>query len=194
MKRPCEKYLTLAKAIILITFLHLPGFTFSQIDSVLLKRVSRVSVGAYAGIQGLDPGLGLDITSPAFLKQRLTVRIHGNINWLEWYKVQTNDWVTYPELGATLVYNTRPSQRMRLYVEAGPFFLFPSREFSDKKFETGFTGLAGAEMFVSYRPHLTISYFFGGGFALCYADAEKLDNRPGYGDGFIFRNGLRCYF
>jgi len=194
MKRLCKKSLTLGKAVPLLLVLFLPGIGFSQVDSVLLERVSRISAGASMGIQGLDPGLGIDITSPAFLKRSLALRIHGSINWLEWSKVETNDYVTYPELGATLVFNTRPSQRMRLFVEAGPFILFPSREFSDRNFETGFTGLAGAEMFVTYGRHLTVSFFFGGGLSICNADAEKLDSRPGYGDGFLFKNGLRCYF
>ena len=194
MKRPCDKHLNREKAMLLILVLSLPGIGFPQLDSVLLERVSGISVGASMGIQGLDPGLGIDITSPAFLKRSLAVRIHGSINWLEWYKVQTDDWVTYPELGATFVFNTRPSQRMRLFVEAGPFFLFPSGKFSEKNFESGLTGLAGAEMFGSYGPHLTVSYFFGGGLAICNADAERLDTRPGYGYGFIFKTGLRCYF
>ncbi len=194
MKRLFEKVLTLGKAMPLLLALSLPGVAFSQVDSVLLERVSRISVGASLGIQGLNPTLGIDITSPAFLKKSLSVRIHGSTNWHEWYKAQTDDWVTYPELGAALVFNTRPSQRARVFVEAGPFFLFPSRKFSDKNFETGFKGMVGAEMFARHGPHLTISYFFGGGLAFCYADAEKLDNRPAYGDGFIFRTGLRCYF
>jgi len=194
MKRLSEKSVAKVRAILLLLIMSLPGIGSSQVDSVLLERVSRISVGGSVGIQGLNSGLGIDITSPAFLKKSLSVRIHSSINWLEWYKAQTDDWVTYPELGAALVFNTRPSQRMRLFVEAGPFFIFPSREFSDKNFETGFTGLAGAELFSNNGPHRKVSYFFGGGLAICYAVAEKLDNRPAYGDGFIFKTGLRCYF
>jgi hypothetical protein len=194
MKQLCEKSLTLGKAMLLILVLSLPGIGFSQVDSVLLERATRISVGASVGIQGLNPAVGIDITSPAFLKRSLSVRIHGSTNWHEWYKAQTDNWVTYQELGVALVFNTRPSQRARVFVEAGPFFLFPSSNFSDKNFETGFRGLVGAEMFARHGPHRTISYFFGGGLAICYADAEKLDNRPGYGDGFIFKTGLRCYF
>jgi hypothetical protein len=194
MKRRRQKTANLVKAIPLLLVLSLPGIGFSQVDSALWERVSRISIGASLGIQGLNPEIGIDITSPAFLKKSLAVRIHASTNWLEWYKVQTDDWVTYPELAATLVYNTRPSQRTRLFVEAGPFFLFPSRNFSEKNFEPGFKALAGAEMFITYGPHLTVSYFFGAGLAICNADAERLDNRPTYGDGFIFKNGLRCYF
>jgi hypothetical protein len=194
MKRLCEKALTLGKAMPLLLALSLPGIAFSQVDSVLLERVSRISVGASLGMQGLNPALGIDITSPAFLKRSLSVRIHGSTNWHEWYKAQTDNWVTYPELGVALVFTTRPSQRARAFVEAGPFFLFPSRRFSDKNFESGFRGLVGAEMFNRHGAHLTLSYFFGAGLAICYADAEKLNNRPAYGDGFFFKTGLRFYF
>ncbi len=177
-----------------LVFWLLPTQSFSQIDSTLLQRLSGPGIGIFAGTLGVDAGVGLEVSSPSFLKKRFYLRVKGGINWSEWYKVQVDDNVTYPFLGASLVFNTRPMNRSRVFVEAGEFVSFPSDKFSEKKSVYGFSVSTGAELFLTHNPHLTFSYFFGGGLSFCYTTAEKLENKPSYGNGFVFNTGLRAYF
>jgi hypothetical protein len=190
----CTKSRKLAGLLALAFWLLLHVQSFSQIDSTLLQRLCGPGIGIMAGTLGVDAGVGLEISSPSFLKKRFYLRVKGGINWSEWYKAQVDDYVTYPFLGASLVFNTRPMNRTRMFVEAGEFVLFPSDNFSEKKSVYGFSASTGAEYFVAHNPHLTFSYFFGGGLSLCYTSAEKLENNPSYGNGFVFSTGLRAYF
>ena len=132
---------------------------FSQTDSTFLKRVNGINVGVSAVVQGIDAGLGIEVTSPLFLKNKLSLRIRGGVNWHEWYKVQVGNYATYPFLATSLVFNTLPTNRTRVYVEAGPFMLLPSEKFSDKKTVNGFTASTGVEFFSSFKTPLTMSYF-----------------------------------
>jgi len=177
-----------------LTFCLLSAQSFSQIDSVLLQRVSRPGIGVTAGVLGVDTGLGLEVTSSSFLKKRLAIRLKGGINWNEWYMVLMEDKATYPFFSASLVFNTLPMNRSRVFIEAGAFVLLPSNKFSDKESVNGINISTGVELFLTHKPHLTFSYFFGGGLAFCNATAEKLDSRPSYGNGPAFNTGLRAYF
>lgn len=171
----------------------LPTIGYTQMDSALLRRVSCFSLGIVAGVQGSDTGIGLEATSRPLGKSVL-LRFRGGMNWLESYKIQTGDYIAYPSLAAGLVYQIPHTERVRFNIETGPFILFPSSEFSDRASVTGMYLTGGAEFFARCKPGLMLSYFFGGGFAYCDAKAEKLENQPEYGKGFIFTNGLRFYF
>jgi len=167
---------------------------YAQMDSALLRRVSCFSLGITAGVQGSDTGIGLEATSRPLLGKSLLLRVRGGLNWLESYKAQTGDNITYPSFAAAVVYQIPHTERVRFYLETGPFVLVPSVKFSDRTSVTGVYITAGAEFFARCKPGLMLSYFLGGGFAYCDAIAEKLENQPAYGRGFVFTNGLRFYF
>ena len=172
----------------------LPMVGYTQMDSALLRRVRCFSLGIAAGVQGPDVGIGLDATSRPFLGRSLSLRVRGGVNWLESYKSQTGDDITYPSFAAAIHYQIPFADRVRFYIETGPFVLLPSAKFSDRTSVTGLYLTSGAELFARCKPGLMLSYFFGGGLAICDAKAEKLENQPEYGSGFIFTNGLRFYF
>ena len=189
------KVMGLIKAISVYTLIGiLPTIGYTQMDSVLLRRVSCFSLGFVAGVQGSDTGVGLEATSRPLLGKSLLLRVRGGLNWLESYKAQTGDNITYPSFAAAIVYQIPHSERARFYFETGPFVLLPSVKFSDRRSVTGMYLTAGAEFLARCKPGLMLSYFFGAGLAYCDATAEKLENQPEYGDGFIFTNGLRFYF
>jgi hypothetical protein len=172
----------------------LPTVGYMQVDSTLLRRVSCFSLGVVAGMHGSDAGMGVEATSSPFLRKSLSVRVRGGLNWLESYKSLTGENMTYPSLAAAIVYQTPVANRIRFYIETGFFVLLPSDEFSNRSSVPGFSSSAGVELFARYKRELMISYFFGGGLAVCDAKAEKLESQPDYGDGFLFTNGLRFYF
>lgn len=166
---------------------------FSQSDSILNARVNGPSLGIIAGVYSYDAGLGLEATTRTFLKNQLSLRLRGTVNWMESYKVQNDHWATYKYISALLVYNMRVRDRGRIYIEAGPIFLLPNNKVTQKSFEQGFSGMAGVELF-GRTPRVVICYFFSGGLAYCNASADKLEGRTNYGNGFVFNNGLRFYF
>jgi hypothetical protein len=189
------KVLGIIRAILVGSIMSvLPMVGYTQMDTALLRRVRCFSLGIAAGVQGPDVGIGIDATSRPFLGRSLSLRVRGGVNWLESYKSQTGDNVTYPSLAAAIHYQIPFTDRARFYVETGPFVLFPSIKFSDRTSVTGIYLTSGAEFFARCKPGLMLSYFFGGGLAICDAKAEKLENQPEYGEGFIFTNGLRFYF
>lgn len=195
MKTAGDTILGVIKAIVVGSLVSvLPTVGYTQMDTSLLRRVSCFSIGIVAGVQGQDTGIGLEATSRPLLGKNLLFRVRGNLNWLESYKVQTGDDITYPSVAAAIVYQIPFAERVRFYIESGPFVIFPSTKFSDRTSATGLYLTSGAELFARVKPGLMLSYFFGGGFSVCDAKAEKLENQPEYGGGFIFTNGLRFYF
>ena len=195
MKPTGAKVLGLLKSIFVYTLIGiLPVIGYAQFDSALVRRVNCFSFGVVAGVQGSDSGIGLEATSRPYIGRSLSLRLRGGLNWLESYKSQTGENVTYPSFAAAIVYQIPFAERVRFYFETGPFVLLPSVKFSDRSSVTGFYLTTGAELFARCKPGLMLSYFFGGGLAVCDAKAEKLESQPEYGDGFIFTNGLRFYF
>jgi hypothetical protein len=112
----------LTKAIFVYTLIGiLPTVGYAQMDSALLKRVSCFSLGIVAGVQGSDAGIGLEATSRPLLGKRLLLRVRGGLNWLESYKTQTSDNITYPSFAAAIVYQIPHAERARFYIETGPY-------------------------------------------------------------------------
>jgi len=162
-------------------------------DPVLSSRVNRFSFGASVHQQGLDWGVGLEATTPAFWNKRLSIRLKGDMNWFEVYRVKRHHWTRYPVYTTLLVYNTHMMGKARGFFEAGPFFIDPNQSFTTAKRITGITGDAGGEFFIVHNSRLLLSYFFSVGYAHCNAYAEKLEDSPSYGNGVTFHNGFRIY-
>ncbi len=159
----------------------------------LPSRVNRFSFGASVNQQGLDWGVGLEASTPAFWNKRLSIRLKSNMNWFEVYRVERHQWTKYSVYTSLLVYNTRMMGNSRASFEAGPFFIEPNQSFTNAKRITGVTGDAGGEFFIARNSRLLLSYFFSVGYAHCTAHAEKLEDSPSYGNGITFHNGFRVY-
>jgi hypothetical protein len=157
-------------------------------------RTRSFSLAVSAGHYGLDPALGFEIGTPTFSKERFCVRFKTNLNWLEQYKSDLDKWVSYNSFGVSWVYNTQLFDRSRIYVDMGTFVIIPNSKFAASKNIQGLSGFAGVELFVVTNPKLNISYYFGGGLNYAPAYADKMENKPRYGNGFVFSNGLRFYF
>lgn len=164
-----------------------------EADPELCSRVNRFSFGASVNQQGLDWGLGLEASTPAFWNKRLCIRLKSNINWFELYRVERHHWTRYPVYTTLLVYNTRMMGNGRAFFEAGPFFIDPNQTFTNAKRITGVTGDAGGELFIGRNSRVLVSYFFSMGYAHCNAYAEKLEDSPSYGNGITFHSGFRFY-
>ena len=151
------------------------------------------SVAASAGMRAYDSEIGIEIGTPSFFKGSVCFRIKGNIAWLESYNASYDQWARYKSLTGVLVYNTNMLERSRVYAEFGAYFIFPDQTFSSSSYVQGITGSLGVELFFSPKSKRA-SYFFSGGVAYIDAIADKIEDQPSYGSGFVFSNGLRFYF
>src|SRR5690349_10134790 len=133
--------------ILLLMLLNSTG-TYSQDKGLSYPGKARCSLAVFAGGYGYDSGIGVEIGSPAFSNNRLSVRLRGSTSWLEQYKAAYDHWAQYKTVNASIVYNFTSIERCRTFVEAGPFVVFPDKRFSSETSFQGLTASAGVEMFV----------------------------------------------
>ena len=136
-----------------------------------------------------DFGLGLNLTSPYFLKQSMAVRASGDVVFSE-----LDGWQPYAAsrigfLGGTGLI----SGFARFYGEGGLQFLFPDSNISEEKFVLGGYGHLGFEFFLDpgIQGH---SYFIELGSTGIAESAGKLPGEPIYFNGFCTGVGYRRYF
>ena len=174
----------------------LSGAAYAQVDSILSDRANGFSMGAIAGLgRSVYAGIvGVEVTSPAFLKNRLAVRVRGGFDWIETYDLQGYQIDSHPSVGGSIIYRSFVAQRARFYVEIGTFVLFPSNEISNRVYATGYSGTTGFEFFNRPESGVTLSYFFGGGLAIHDTNMDEAGSQDYFGEDFIFTNGLRVYF
>jgi hypothetical protein len=179
------------KRIFLLALMSLPAYvTFAQIDSSLFRSWSiSVSANEY----GFDTGLGVDLSSPAFLNGAFCFRLKASTVWMEAYTAVYDRHATYQLIEVMSVYQFSHVDRARAYLEAGIIEVFPSGKFSDVMSVQGFGARVGAELFAYSSRKLNVACFFGGGINRIKAVAEKIESRPSYADGFVFTTGLRFY-
>lgn len=178
--------------------------TFILLASVLITVHSNAqgtftpgktfSIATSAGIHGFDSGVGLEVGTPCFKNTSLCLRIKGTVSWLEWYKATFDHWARYESFNVSMVYNIFTVERSRGYVEMGTYLVFPDEQFSQRKSIQGITSSLGIELFVVTKPGFHLCYYFSSGIGYIKAYADKLENKPRYGNGFVFNNGFRFYF
>lgn len=179
---------------ILISFMFglfaFAGLGQDRDQSIQTKR--SISLGIFGGDYGYDAVLGMELTSPEFIKNHISVRLKVNYTWLEHYKANFDQWATFNTYWCGLNYNTRTIDRGRVFVEGGSYLIAPDKKFSSTKYHFGYFASIGVELFVA--PHnQNLTYFISGGFANTHAHADKIEGSPRYGSGLIFSNGFRCY-
>ncbi len=98
-----------------------------------------------------DFGLGINLLSPHFARDRMALRLRANLMWLEHATpTMVTTWTGYPQVSLGVVgYAGTIGHRVRLYGEGGPLALFPSREFATSGLAWGGYGLFGFEFFIS---------------------------------------------
>jgi hypothetical protein len=178
----------------LFLYFAMTSSCYSQIDTNSYSHTDHFSVGLIAGEYGNDSGIGIELSSPMISGGPFCVRSKGIVNLLEQYKAAKDHWAKYTSLGVFIVFNTKLIDRSRVYFEVGTFSVIAEKKFADKKYSQGYGGSVGVELFIVNNEKLNLCYYFSGGFNYLRAHAEKLENKPLYGNGFIFNNGLRFYF
>jgi hypothetical protein len=166
----------------------------SRAQDTFKPTTKSFTFGVSGGNTGFDPTLGIEIGTPTFSKERFCVRIKANISWLERFKADFDNWVSYHSFGISFIYNTQVVDRSRFYIDMGANLIVPNAKFATNKNIEAISGLAGVELFIFTKPDLNVSYYFGGGFSYAQAYADKMENKPRYSNGVVFNNGLRFYF
>ena len=146
-------------------------------------------VGFHLGQFQKDFSLGLDLTSPYFVYDRIAIRVKGNLAWNEHINsILETTWTSYSNLSIGVVgVGGTVGDFMRLYGEGGFLFLFPSDEFSSETSEMGGYGLFGFEFFMS--PNM--NYYLEVGGVGTGAKADKVVGKPIYSNGLLINVGFR---
>lgn len=140
-----------------------------------------------------DFGIGAQLTSPYFLKDRLAVRLRGNFMFNEHLDVENDEttWTGYGNLTLGIVsVGGYVGEHIRLYGEAGAIVIFPNDEFSTKSTEFGFYGSFGFEFFSAPGSN----YFIEIGGMGTGAHADAIPGKPIYSNGLMLSVGWRGTF
>lgn len=179
-------------SVMMACFLLLSNLSFSQEHTLPFENKFTVAVSG--GNYGVDGGIGVEVGSPAFSKSRFSLRLKANVQWLEQYKTDFDEWVSYNTVGVSWVYNVQVIERTRLFVDLGTFLVIPDSRFSERRSVQGINTSTGVELFLAKKPNPNLSYFVSLGMNYVRAYAEKLEHAPRYNNGFVCTNGFRFYF
>ena len=150
---------------------------------------NSTQIGFTIGQIQQDFGIGLNLTSPYFLYERVAVRVRGNFVFHEHLDNNANFvWTPYSNLTIGLVgLAGKVGEQINVYGEGGLLFLFPNDNFSSENAENGGYGIVGFE----FLPARFIRYFIEIGGAGSGASADKVAGSPIYSNGLILYTGIR---
>ena len=157
------------------------------------NKIKRTSFGISGGYYDIDAGIALQATSPLFWGEKFAIRLSGARQWIEMYPSSDIEFIPYSSIRTGLVYNFPMIERARIYVEGGPFTVFPNKAYSEKDVIHGGYGVLGTEIFFSQRPKLVLLYFFELGFIALDDNEEKLNDGHPYAEGILFTTGFRFH-
>jgi len=141
-----------------------------------------------------DTGMGINITTPYFIYDRVAIRLRVNMMFNEsldqYASIIEYKWYPYfnAQLGLIGVAGF-VSPRIKLYGEGGFVFLFPNQDISTVNFEFGGYGHFGFEFYMSNFN----SYFIELGGVGTGARADITPGRPIYSNGFLISTGFRFH-
>src|SRR4051812_20168847 len=118
------------------------------IASIANGQEKPINTGAGFGFQinqyQRDFGLGLNLTSPYFARDKIAVRLRGNLMYNESVQNSLSTWVPYSNVSLGLIgVGGKIGDYIRLYGEGGVIGLLPSDKFSSEQFVFGGYGLFG---------------------------------------------------
>ncbi len=176
---------------IIILFILFSGVTMSA-TAQEEKLGKKMALGFQLGQYQRDFSLGVNITSPHFMYDRLAIRARANYVWNE--HLDTNGemtWTSYSNVSVGVLSVAKEiGGFLRLYGEGGVLFLFPSTEFSSENLNVGGYGLFGFAFFMD--PHA--NYFIEIGGVGSGAIADKVPGKPIYSNGLLINVGFRFQF
>lgn len=139
-----------------------------------------------------DFGLGINLTSPHFAKNKIAFRMRGNLMWNQHLDDTNNDtWTPYSSLSLGVIgVGGEIDDFIRLYGEGGLLVLFPSSQFSSESSVFGGYGLLGFEFFMNDASN----YFIEIGGTGTGATADEILGNPIYSNGLMISVGYRYTF
>ena len=172
------------KIIILFTLVLLYG---SIVVAQEKDQKSGLDVGFQLNQFQNDFGLGITVSSPWLIKEALQLKLRANSMFFEYVEEETTTWQPYLNLMLSSSSGYKPSEFIRLYGEGGVILLLPSNKFSSKETEIGGFGVFGFEFFFDEN----FTYFFEAGGVGIGANADKIENKPIYSNGFLMSVGFK---
>jgi hypothetical protein len=172
------------------------GTVTAQDDNDIRNKSNGFSVGFKLNQAKQDFGMGLDLTSPYFLYNKVAVRGQVLFQFHEYFNVTQSEsvWAPYvvSRLGLVGV-GGRPLPFLRLYGEGGGVVGFPASDVSSSSEFVGAYGHFGFEFFMSNSEREFVSYYIELGAVGTGAVADKLASKPIYHNGFNIGVGFRFY-
>ena len=167
-------------------------FTFLVISNAQEDKIShKFGAGFQINQYQNDFGLGVNLTSPYFVYNRMALRFRGNLMFYQHVKDNETTWSPYSNISLGLIgVGGYVADFIKLYGEGGIIGLFPSEEFSSESFLIGGYGLFGFEFYMSH----SLNYYIELGAVGTGAIADKLPANPIYSNGFLINVGFRFHF
>ncbi|NPD45245.1 MULTISPECIES: hypothetical protein [unclassified Lentimicrobium] len=166
-------------------------FVTILISAFSQEKRHQFNAGFQLGQYQKDFGIGLQVTTPYFAKQKVAFRLRGNLMFNEHIHKKETTWTPYSNLSLGIIgVAGEINDKIRLYGEGGALFIFPSTELSSEQMEFGGYGLFGFEFFMSNGSN----YFIEIGGVGTGAIADKVLYKPIYSNGLIINTGFRFFF
>lgn len=138
-----------------------------------------------------DFGMGLQITSPYYVNNRIAIRLRGNLMYNEHLKDNETIWTPYSNVSAGLIgVAGTVAEQIRLYGEGGVVGIFPSGDFSSDDYVFGGYGLFGFEFYFYQHGN----YFIEIGGIGSGAREDLVETEPIYSNGLLISTGFRFLF
>ena len=151
---------------------------------------SRIQLGLQFGQVQNDFGIGLNLTTPHFFHQHVSVRLSGNLQWLQYISSADSEttWSSYGiyKLGINGM-GGLITKSIFVYGEGGMVVVTPNKNFSGKSAINGGYGLFG----VQFLGNKGFSYYIELGGMGTGAVAEKSLFKTIYTNGFTTSVGIR---
>lgn len=155
------------------------------------RDVSKFRFGLQLQKVQNDFGFGIHILSPTFWGD-FRLKSAYNLSFL----THLNDdglslWTPYSNLNFGTRYKTTISNKINLYVEAGPQMLISPSVISSENLNFGGYGIFGFEFFLNEQSTRSASYFFELGAAGNNSRADNVNRQPKIANGFMTTVGFR---
>ena len=108
---------------------------------------------------------------------------------LEKENIEQSNYYSF-RLGVTERLDSKITDGLHSYYDFGWIGIIPHKNFSDKKFQSGFYGIIGIEALSKCKSG---AFFVEGGLTYIKTKAEKVVGSPKYAKGFQFSFGFRHY-
>lgn len=177
-----NKMISRAKLLAIALFVMLTAHVSAQTIS------KQFEIGFNLSQYHKDFGLGINLITPYFVKEKLAIKVGANMQWLENFNGTESTWTTYQNFQLGLrSRSTIVSDKIFIYGEGGVLTILPNSDFSTQNVDFGGYGLFGFE----FRPTPRFAYYFELGGVGTGATADEIPGEPLYSNGFLTNVGFR---